>query len=279
MKTTIQYIENELNSLYPKNEIQGFIRLMFENICQLSYTDFVLQKNNRINSSARGKIKEIVERLKKFEPIQYILGETEFMGLKIRVNPSVLIPRPETEELVQWIVESQDFRLPRILDVGTGSGNIALALKSQIRAANILAIDISEKALKVAKLNAFQNKLEIDLLKADILNWQDKSWEIFDVVVCNPPYVREFEKGNMHPNVLEFEPGEALFVTNSDPLVFYRKTGEFAIKYLRKNGGLFFEINENMGQEMIHLLQNLGFNNIQIRKDINGKNRMLQCKK
>lgn len=279
MQTTIQYIEKELGGLYPKTEILGFIRLIFENVCQLNYTDLVLRKNERINSLTKGKIERIIERLKKFEPIQYILGETEFMGLKINVNPSVLIPRPETEELAYWIVESEDLNSLRILDVGTGSGCIALALKNQIHAANILAIDISEKALEVAKQNAFQNKLEIDFFKADILIWENKSWANFDVIVSNPPYVRELEKERMQANVLEFEPANALFVTNSDPLIFYRRIGEFALKYLKNNGWLFFEVNEILGEEMTHLLQNLGFKNIQIRKDINGKNRMLRCNK
>ena len=279
MKATIQLIEKELDRLYPKTEIQGFIRLIFENVCQLNYTDLVLRKNKKINSLAKEKIKEIIERLKKFEPIQYILGETEFMGLKINVNSSVLIPRPETEELVNWIVELQNSNSPRILDVGTGSGCIALALKSHIQAANISAIDISVKALKVAKQNAFQNNLEVDFFYADILSWEDISWDNFDVVVSNPPYIMELEKEKMHTNVLEFEPADALFVTDSDPLIFYRIIGEIAMKYLQNYGWLFFEINENLGDEMKKLLQDLGFKNIQIKKDINGKNRMLRCSK
>ena len=279
MQTTIQYIEKQLGGLYPKTEIQGFIRLIFENVCQLSYTDLVLLKNESINSLAKENIERIIERLKKFEPIQYILGETEFIGLKINVKPSVLIPRPETEELVHWIVESEDLNTPRILDVGTGSGCIALAIKSQIQAANISAIDISEKALEVAKQNAQRNNLDIEFFQADILNWEDKNWENFDMVVSNPPYVRELEKEKMQANVLGFEPAEALFVTDSDPLIFYQRIGEFAMKYLQNDGWLFFEINENLREEMIQLLQNLGFKNIQIRKDINGKDRMIRCSK
>ncbi|MBT3385074.1 MAG: peptide chain release factor N(5)-glutamine methyltransferase [Prolixibacteraceae bacterium] len=275
MKATIQFIEKELDGLYPSIEIQGFIRLIFENVCQLSYTDLVLRKNDRINSLAKEQIQIIIKRLKKFEPIQYILGETEFVGLKITVNPAVLIPRPETEELVDWIIRLADLKSPGILDIGTGSGCIALAIKSQMQAANISAIDISEEALIVAKQNAIQNKLEVDFFLADILTWEDKKWGDFDVIVSNPPYVREMEKKKMHTNVLGFEPAKALFVPDSDPLIFYQRISEFAIKYLKKGGWLFFEINENLGKEMIQLIQNLGFKNIQIRKDINGKNRML----
>jgi release factor glutamine methyltransferase len=277
MKAVIQYIEKELAGIYPATEIQGITRLVLENVFQLNYTQLVLRKDDPILSQEKKQIEKMVGRLKNHEPIQYVLGKTEFYGLKLNVNPSVLIPRPETEELVHWIIETKLPASPRIADIGTGSGCIALALKKNLANATVSAVDISARAIQTAETNAVSNQLDIDFIQADILNWQKYDWDCFDLVVSNPPYVREMEKDKMQRNVLEYEPQMALFVPDDDPLVFYRKIAGFAKQYLHKSGWLFFEINKNLSREMTLLLQNLGFRNIQVKIDINGKNRMIRC--
>ena len=277
MQATIQYIKKELAVLYPEFEVQGFVRLLLETVCGLDYTAQILKINEIVGQQEFREIEKAVSRLKQFEPIQYILGETEFMDLKLTVNPSVLIPRPETEELANWIIETNNFDSPRVLDIGTGSGCIPLALKNRMKNTIISAVDISAKALKVAKQNAIQNNLDVHFFEADILKWENYNWDLFDVIISNPPYVREIEKQKMQPNVLKYEPEKALFVTNENPLIFYERIAEFAKKHLDKNGKLFFEINEYLGNEMYNLLQRKEFVNIELRKDINGKNRMISC--
>ena len=277
MKAVIQYIEKELDGLYPETEIQGFTRLLLESVFRLNYTGLLLRKDDPVLSAEKKQIEKIVQRLKNFEPVQYVLGETEFYGLKIKVNPSVLIPRPETEELVNWIVETGLPGNPKIADIGTGSGCIALALKKRMDNASVLAVDISEKAIQTAEINSNLNRLDVEFFQADILNWEKYEWDSFDLIVSNPPYVREMEKEKMQPNVLNFEPQMALFVPDNDPLIFYRKIASFAKKYLQKTGWLYFEINENLGKEMTLLIQNLGFRKTEVKKDINGKVRMLRC--
>lgn len=279
MQATIQYIKKELAELYPESEIISFTRLLLESVYGWDYTTQILNKNEIVGESEFREIENVVSRLKQFEPIQYILGETEFMDLKLKVNRSVLIPRPETEELVNWIIETNSLDSPRILDIGTGSGCIPLALKSIIKNAKISTVDISEKALEVAKQNAVKNNLDVHFFETDILNWENLNWDLFDVIVSNPPYVREIEKQKMHMNVLKYEPENALFVSNENPLIFYERIAEFAHKYLVKNGKLFFEINEYLSDEMYNLLEHNGFEDIKLRKDINGKMRMILCVK
>jgi release factor glutamine methyltransferase len=278
MKTTIQYIKRELAGLYSPTEIEGLVRILLESICGWGFTEQVVKRNETISAIDFEKIESIVARLKLAEPIQYILGETEFYGLKLKVNPSVLIPRPETEELVDWIA---NIKLPencRVLDIGTGSGCIALAVKNQLKEAKVSGIDISENAIETARQNAIENKIEVDFFQADILNYNNIKAEKYDVIVSNPPYIRNSEKNKMHSNVLNFEPEIALFVKDDDPLVFYSAIAAFARKGLTTDGYLFFEINENLGNEMLEMLGGFGFQNIIIRKDINGKSRMVQCK-
>ncbi len=279
MQATLQYIKEELTGLYPENEIAGFSRIIIEDVCGWNYSAQILKREELIPDSDFKKVKSIVDRLKKYEPIQYILGQTIFYGLKIKVNPSVLIPRPETEELVDWILKSSLPENCKILDIGTGSGCIALALKKNLPNSKILAIDVSEEALKTAKNNAAENDLEVNFYEADIINPDKIKLDRFDIIVSNPPYVREIEKNKMNNNVLHFEPELALFVSDDDPLIFYRSIVRFAGSHLKDNGRLFFEINEELGNEMITLLQKYGFYNIEIRNDIHGKNRMLCCQK
>lgn len=275
MQNTIRYIETELQSVYPKTEISGITRLIIESVTGWDFSQQILHKNNVLENSVTEKVAIIVERLRKHEPIQYILGETEFFDLKLQVNPSVLIPRPETEELVQLILTSDIKKDATILDIGTGSGCIALALKSGLKNARVYGTDISEQALNAAQLNAKINSLEVDFFQADILNWGKNKWQSYDVIVSNPPYVRESEKKQMNYNVLNYEPANALFVSDNDPLIFYRRICEFAQMHLVKNGVLFFEINENLDTEMTELLKSFKFKNIETRTDINGKKRMI----
>ncbi len=279
MQSTIQYIKNELANTYPESEIKGFIRIIFESLLNLTYTDILLQKDRKVDVSDLEQIKKIIARLKLHEPIQYILGETEFYDLALKVNPSVLIPRPETEELVHWIINSEIKSDARILDIGTGSGCIPLALKKNRSEMHVFAVDISEGAVDTAKANAEYNGLEVDFFQTDILSWKNYSWPKYDIIVSNPPYVRNSEKMQMENNVLEHEPDGALFVEDDNPLIFYLTIAEFAQVYLEENAFLFFEINEYLGEEMRTLLKGLGYRNIELRKDVNGRDRMMRCQK
>nr|WP_321358348.1 peptide chain release factor N(5)-glutamine methyltransferase [uncultured Draconibacterium sp.] len=279
MQKTIQYIRAELAPFYPETEISGFIQMIMNSVLGLSYTQMILEKDRVLENYESDRIKSIVQRLKTHEPIQYILGVAEFYGLQLKVKPGVLIPRPETEELVEWICKTEIPASAKILDIGTGSGCIPLALKNELPTTVVMAVDVSETALSLATENAQKNKLEVAFEHADILNWQELSWPQFDVIVSNPPYVMEREKKQMEANVLEHEPELALFVSDSDPLIFYRTIAQFAAKQLNESGYLFFEINENLGDEMVALVKQLGFKSIELRRDLNNKNRMLRCQK
>ena len=279
MQKTIQYIRAELAPFYPETEISGFIQMIMNSVLGLSYTQMILEKARVLETTETDRIKRIVQRLKTHEPIQYILGVAEFYGLQLKVKPGVLIPRPETEELVEWICKTEIPASAKILDIGTGSGCIPLALKNELPTTVVIAVDVSETALSFATENAQKNKLEVAFEHADILNWQELSWPQFDVIVSNPPYVMEREKKQMEANVLEHEPELALFVSDTDPLIFYRTIAQFAAKQLNERGYLFFEINENLGDEMVALVKQLGFKSIELRRDLNNKDRMLRCQK
>ena len=271
----------ELSGVYPSEEVQSFFTLLSEFILNYTRLDTVLKASEIISEENQQQFLEAIRRLKQFEPIQYIIGATEFYGLPFKVTPATLIPRPETEELVQWILEeylaeSQNQSL-HFLDIGTGSGCIAIALAKNLPSIKISAVDVSKPALQVAQENAQNNQaavtfFELDILKASALP------ETYNLIVSNPPYVRELEKKMMQPNVLSFEPESALFVSNVDPLLFYRKIAELAKQHLTPNGLLFFEINEYLGKELIELLLSIGFSEITVKKDIFNKDRMLSCK-
>ena len=275
MQSTIQYIKNELAGLYPKSEIDGFTRLIFESVCGLGFTEFLLQKENKIDESSFFKIQKIVQRLKSFEPLQYILGKTEFYGLSLKVTPAVLIPRPETEELVHLVVQTNIKEDARIIDIGTGSVCIALSVKSTKKNAAVSATDISPLALEIASENARRNSLYIHFFESDILNWQNHEWENYDVIISNPPYVRESEKKWMASNVLNFEPHQALFVEDANPLKFYQRITEFARQNLSKYGWLFFEINEVFGTEVLKIMYENGIDNVEVKNDLKNKPRMV----
>jgi release factor glutamine methyltransferase len=278
MQATIDRIAKELAPFYPESEIRAFTRLILESVCGLSFTQIALKKFRRISGGESEHINRILESLKQSEPIQYVLGEAGFCGLKFMVNPSVLIPRQETEELVDWVLKSGINRESRILDIGTGSGCIAISLKKQNPGFDVFAIDISSEAIDMAKKNARLNDVQVNFSRADILNPVGFEAGGFDVIASNPPYVRESEKTMMGKNVLLYEPETALFVPDSDPLKFYRAIAAFAGKNLARGGFLFFEINEALGEEVAALLSEK-FCNIESRKDLNGKDRMVKARK
>ena len=277
MQTALQHIQSELHGLYPETEIRSFSYLIIEKVTGFSRTEVFVNKYTLFSKEQQHVIESFIEKLKKFIPIQYILGETEFYGLPFYVNESVLIPRQETEELVDWIQKENDKKANQnILDIGTGSGCIAIALKHEFMNSTVHAFDISEKALETAQRNAERNKLEVTFAQFDILNAPDfkTTW---DIIVSNPPYVLEKEKEEMLPNVLDHEPHLALFVPDNDPLLFYRKIALFARQHLQHNGKLYFEINREAGKTCMDLLTGMGFRNVELKKDISGNDRMIRA--
>lgn len=275
MEATIRYIREELKGLLSGTEITSITRMIFEALRGYSLTDMVVNREEILTTPEKARIREIISRLRNHEPIQYILGYTHFLGIPIRVNPSVLIPRPETEELADWIIREETSGSLRFTDICTGSGCIALALKKAFPASHVEGCDLSQEALSLARENAAANNLPVSFFQADILNWEKTtSWNFTDVIVSNPPYVLPGEKYRMLPHVLEQEPPLALFVPEEDPLVFYRRILEFARKWLNPGGKVYFEINEQFGRETERLLTGFGFSEVEIRPDLQGKQRM-----
>lgn len=268
---------SELASLYPNEEIQTFFNLLAKSHLNMSQVDVALNHNLNLTELNVAYFKNAILQLKKHVPIQYIIGETEFYGLTFKVNSNVLIPRPETEELINWILNSivKNKQL-KILDIGTGSGCIAISLAKNLPNATVYAIDVSTKTIEIAKKNAEANLVQINFLEQNILT-SEKLLDNFDVIVSNPPYVRELEKSEIQPNVLDNEPHLALFVKNDDPLIFYTKIAELAKNGLNKNGILFFEINQYLGKETVELLKSKAFNNVELKKDFNQNDRMVKC--
>lgn len=274
-----QEFYSSLLGRYPSEEVGSFFTILSEKILNLKRIDLVLRSNNELSENQQQEFKNAVKRLQKFEPIQYITGETEFFSLPFKVNKHTLIPRPETEELVQWILDIRQTKDPanlHILDIGTGSGCIAISLAKHLSHSAVSALDISSEALKIAHRNAINNKVAITFEERDILK-VSKLPKLYDIIVSNPPYVREMEKKAMHKNVLEYEPAAALFVSNVDPLVFYKAIARLAKHNLKPGGALFFEINEYLSETLSVELKNIGFNAIEIRKDLFGKDRMIKC--
>jgi release factor glutamine methyltransferase len=221
--------------------------------------------------------KTAIRELKNEKPIQYIIGSTEFYGLNFKVTEATLIPRPETEELVDWILkEHSDKNKISILDIGTGSGCIPISLTKNLSNATVTTLDVSEEAISVAKENAKTHSVSVNFIHDNMLTYSDVSQK-YDVIVSNPPYVRNLEKQEIKKNVLEHEPHLALFVEDNDPLIFYRKITEFAVSNLTENGVLYFEINQYLGQETIDLVKSYGFTSVELRKDLSGNNRMLKA--
>lgn len=280
MKSTIQKLRQTLAPLYGRGEAEAMISLIFSHLKGWSQVDIIMHDDEDLSPWLRSRIEEILTRLKQGEPLQYILGESRFFGMTLRVTPDVLIPRPETEGLVEMVLKFLSGRKDtRVLDLCTGSGVIAIALAKHLSFARVTALDISEPALQVARENAKKNKTHIDFVRADVLKLHpddlpDYPW---DAIVSNPPYVCENEKSGMEKNVLEFEPSLALFVPDSDPLRFYLPIARYARQTLKCRGGLFFEINPDYALPLAAELKEMGFQEVEVRKDIHGRDRYISA--
>ena len=276
------FFNEALSAIYPKTEIDSFFFILMEEKLKLQRIDTVLKPDFLITKKNLIDLKTIVKRLQKEEPIQYIIGSTEFYGLPFLVDKNTLIPRTETEELVSWVLDeikvltNNKITELSILDIGTGTGCIPISLAKNLTSLNISAIDISPEALIIAKQNAILNKVTIEFIELDILNAESLPQE-YDVIISNPPYVRELEKEEIKNNVLENEPHLALFVADENPLIFYNKIADLAKQQLSINGMLFFEINQYLGKETVNMLVKKGFKNIQLKKDLFGNDRMIKC--
>ena len=272
-----QFIQ-ELAPFYDAYEAESFFYLILEDKHKLRQIDLALNHELTFSEDDFVVWNSLLAELKKEIPIQYLLGKTHFYGLEFEVNENVLIPRPETEELVEWIVKNnKEAKKIKILDIGTGSGCIAISLAKNLPNAEVYALDVSKKAIETAKRNAVRNNVKItfallNVLELDVLKFH------YDIIVSNPPYVRNLEKQEIKKNVLNNEPHLALFVEDHDALIFYRKIAELAQKNLLENGQLFFEINQYLGKEMTDLLEKMNFENIELRKDIYDNERMISCK-
>ncbi len=270
----------ELTSIYDADEADSFFYLLLEDKNQLKRIDLALTPELTFSDAELLSWNAQLEQLKVESPIQYIIGSTSFYGLDFTVNANVLIPRPETEELVEWIIKenatTENANGLKILDIGTGSGCIAIALAKNLPNAKVFALDVSEKAIAIAKKNALKNNVAVTFLQQNILETEDLN-QPFDIIVSNPPYVRNLEKHEINKNVLEHEPHLALFVADNDALVFYKKIAHLANKNGTTNGQLFFEINQYLGPETVTLLEKLNFKNIQLRQDIYGNDRMIRA--
>ncbi|KOY88021.1 hypothetical protein AD998_02735 [bacterium 336/3] len=276
MKSIQQEVISFLKQYYQSSEAETMTFWLLEKLYQVSQTDILMNKKVAESENLIKQKNEYLEKLKYYEPIQYVLGECYFCNRKFEVNASVLIPRPETEELVNYIYEQHQDNTPqKILDVGTGSGCIAISLALNFPSANVTAIDISEKALETAQKNAHNLKARVDFIRTDVLKWQPE--DMWDIIVSNPPYIKEDEKNSMRKNVLDYEPHLALFVENNSPLVFYKAIAQIAQKSLNDNGFLYFEINEALGQETVAELEKMYFINIELIKDFYGKNRFVKA--
>ncbi|WP_203293054.1 peptide chain release factor N(5)-glutamine methyltransferase [Luteirhabdus pelagi] len=268
----------QISETYPEEELQSIFRILCEAILELTPIEVSLHPKRILSVAEREAFEDAIHRLKQQEPVQYIIGETEFYGLPFQVNEHTLIPRPETEELVDWIIaELKDKKESfNILDIGTGTGCIAIALAKNLPKASVSALDVSEEALHLAKKNAAQNEVAVTFFHQNILENNQVS-ETFDCIVSNPPYVRNSEKEQMDKNVLDYEPDSALYVSDDDPLVFYRTITRIGRQYLKPSGTLFFEINEYLSEEMKALLETEGYANITLQKDFRDRFRMLKA--
>ncbi len=280
LKTYRKQFRTSLSNTYPDTEIDSFFFLLMEEYVGLQRIDISLQPNLEINSSQLDALNNALYRLQKEEPIQYILGKTEFYSLPFLVNKHTLIPRPETEELVAWVLDDLKSQPSKdsltLLDIGTGSGCIPISLAKNKPQAKVSAIDISTEALDQAKKNAEINEVVIDFIQADILAAEELP-NRYNAIISNPPYVRMLEKVEIKNNVLDNEPHLALFVPDDDALVFYDKIGGLAKDHLQKNGALYLEINQYLGKETVALLQRKGFKQVELRKDLFGNDRMIKA--
>lgn len=270
----LPYYKTKLVDIYEDNEIENIFYVICDYKHNLSRIDVKIS-NTLLSESELLMHRACIKRLLTNEPIQHIIGETEFYGLSFLVNQDVLIPRPETEELIDFILSTTKDSALTILDIGTGTGCIPITLKSNLPLTKVSAIDISEKALETAIKNARLNKVNVNFSHKDILTNNLTDLPQFDIIISNPPYVLESDKLKMNKNVLDFDPELALFVADENPLLFYKRITTLAVEKLNKNGRLFFEIHENFGKETKQLLINAGFTNVNIINDMQGKNRIV----
>lgn len=302
MTETIAYIRNSLKDIYPPGEAQALVRLIMERVCGLSTHQLLLGKGKELSDTEKFKIKEIVEGLRLYKPIQYLLGIADFYGMEFKVTPDVLIPRPETAELVERIITDYQGQAPRILDIGTGSGCIAISLAKHLPKAEVAAVDISPEALAMAEENARMNQVSVSFHELDILPKvipvSCKRNKIFtyvklkshteeteaslignlNCIVSNPPYIMYREKATMEANVLENEPHLALFVPDDDPLLFYRAIARFGQRHLVEGGHLYFEINALCGKETVAMLRQENYTEVELIQDLYGKDRIVKAK-
>ena len=273
--------EQELSGTYPTEEVQAFFYLSIEHFLQLERFVLVLQPDLVLSKEEEEPLFATLAKLKEEVPIQYILGTTEFLDFKLLVNKNVLIPRPETEELVRWIVSSheQNQEGGKVLDMGTGSGCIAIALAKLLPKPKIMAMEKSLSALEVAEANAKALKAKVTFLSANMLDPDLTLNKTFDIIVSNPPYVRELEQKEMSNNVKRYEPQEALYVPDKNPLIFYNAIADFGQRHLSPNGHLYLEINQYLAKETAQLFVDKKYKDIELKKDIFGNYRMLLAKK
>ena len=277
-------LTKELNKVYDSDELKNIIELVIEHVTNMPRAEQVRNKVPYLTCTQLEDLDAITERLKKNEPVQYVLGEVWFAGMKFKVNKTVLIPRPETEELVDWIVQEINAQYSTfngqcsIMDIGTGSGCIPIVLKKKLPQATVSAIDVCSEALFTATENAIGSTADVDFILLDFLD--EEKWKQLgqhDIIVSNPPYVKQSEINTMHERVNEFEPRLALFVPDEDALIFYKKLADFSLTHLNSEGSLFVEINEALGDAVVKLFQSAGFANIEMRKDMQGKDRMVMA--
>lgn len=276
-KQLFDQCREQLSAHYPNPEAQSITFILLEHVFNLSKTQVLVNQRKTVESSTWQQFEAALQRLKQLEPVQYVIGHTEFYGLPFRVMSGVLIPRPETEELVDWIVQNHQSQTLALLDIGTGSGCIAISLAKHLPKAQVSALDVSPEALATAQQNATLNQVDIRFIEDNILspNASHFANQSLDVIVSNPPYVTPAEKNQMHHNVLAHEPELALFVPQEKPLLFYKAIAQFALQTLKPKGMLYFEINELFGQATKEMMEQQGFANVEVRQDMFGKDRMV----
>ncbi|WP_298732602.1 peptide chain release factor N(5)-glutamine methyltransferase [uncultured Chitinophaga sp.] len=282
IQSAFTHITRAIASLYDTREAANIAHLVMEHITGLSKLDRIVYKDRALEAPQQAQLEKAVKALLEQQPVQYVTGTAWFYGMELMVNPQVLIPRPETEELVEWIV--QDVRAGggaaaiQLLDIGTGSGCIPLALKKELPAADVWGIDVSTGALATARANATQQQLEVRFEEVNVLDEKATgALPVFDIIVSNPPYIKHSEHTVMQQQVLAYEPSLALFVPDDDALLFYRVIAELATRKLSAAGRLYFEINEALGKEVVALLETAGFKNVILKQDIFGKDRMVRA--
>lgn len=278
MNPIVYYIKQKLQGYYTESEAVSIAKLLLTQVFGMPVIELYAGKDNSFSAKEQKQLDDILIRLQNYEPVQYIIGVEDFYGLTFEVDPNVLIPRPETEELVDWIIQENRNAGLRVLDIGTGSGCIAVSLAKNLEDVEVTAWDVSEGALRVAARNCRRNGVDVRLEQKDILQLSSSD-RYFDIIVSNPPYIAEKEKAAMEANVLEWEPGLALFVPDEKPLLFYRKISELGLEMLKPGGRLFFEINRAYGRQIVEMMSVLGYRNIELKKDISQNDRMIKAER